>query len=82
VKKCRHRPSVVTLAEEDVIELRARTDTVVIPAQAGIHGNAATAGSGQARSAEIYVNVNLETCSSVDPGLRRDDVVSIFRSRA
>jgi hypothetical protein len=57
-----------------VIKSRVRTGMIVIPAQAGIHCTRSTAGSGQARS--VKPHIGSETCSTVDPGLRRDDAAS------
>src|SRR5262252_6576729 len=69
---------LVIPAKEAVIKLRAHTFMVVIPAQAGIHCTRSTAGPGQARSWKLQAES--ETCSTVDPGLRRDDVASILRT--
>jgi hypothetical protein len=58
------------------IKLRARTRMIVIPVQARIHCTCSTAGSGQSRSEEPHIKS--ETCGTVDPGLRQDDVASIL----
>ena len=58
--------------------MRARTRMIVIPAQAGIHSTRRTAGSRRARS--VKPHIESETCCTVDPGLRRDDVVGTVRA--
>jgi hypothetical protein len=70
--------ALLVIPAQAAIKLDAPTGMIVIPAQAAIDRTAAqTVQDIQDRRNRMSTQ-DAETCSTVDPGLRRDDEVSIF----